>query len=37
MSRAKDATGASQPDKHDDRRYDSYVIDHTLPIEIVVQ
>lgn len=36
MSRAKDATGVSQPDKHDDQRYDSYVIDHTLPIEVIV-
>ena len=37
MSRAHDATGASQPDKHDDQRYDSYVIHHTLPVEVLVQ
>jgi DMSO/TMAO reductase YedYZ molybdopterin-dependent catalytic subunit len=36
MSRAKNAAGASQPDKHDER-YGSYVINHTLPIEVVVQ
>jgi DMSO/TMAO reductase YedYZ molybdopterin-dependent catalytic subunit len=35
MSRAKNAAGASQPDKHDER-YGSYVIDHTLPIEVIV-
>lgn len=37
MSRAKDAVGISQPDKHDDQRYDSYVIHHTLPIEVILQ
>jgi DMSO/TMAO reductase YedYZ molybdopterin-dependent catalytic subunit len=36
MSRAKDATGASQPDKFD-TRYHSYVINHTLPIEVVIE
>jgi DMSO/TMAO reductase YedYZ molybdopterin-dependent catalytic subunit len=36
MSRAKNAAGELQPDKHDER-YGSYVIDHTLPIEVVVQ
>ncbi len=37
MSRATDAAGASQPDKHHEQRYDSYVIHHTLPIEVIVQ
>jgi DMSO/TMAO reductase YedYZ molybdopterin-dependent catalytic subunit len=36
MSRASNAAGASQPDKHDER-YGSYVADHTLPIEVIVQ
>jgi len=35
-SRAKDATGASQPDKFDER-YFSYRVNYTLPIEVVVQ
>jgi len=37
MSRARDAAGALQPDKHDDQRYDSYVIHHTLPVEVILQ
>lgn len=36
MSRATDAAGASQPDTFDER-YFSYVIHHTLPIEVVVR
>jgi hypothetical protein len=36
ISRARNAAGASQPDKHDER-YGSYVANHTLPIEVVVQ
>ncbi|MCU1335875.1 MAG: sulfite oxidase-like oxidoreductase [Bryobacterales bacterium] len=36
MSRAKNAAGASQPDKFDER-YFSYVVHHTLPIEVIVQ
>jgi DMSO/TMAO reductase YedYZ molybdopterin-dependent catalytic subunit len=36
MSRARDAAGASQPDKFDEHYY-SYVIHHTLPIEVVVE
>jgi DMSO/TMAO reductase YedYZ molybdopterin-dependent catalytic subunit len=36
MSRATDAAGASQPDTFDER-YHSYVIHHTLPIEVVVR
>jgi DMSO/TMAO reductase YedYZ molybdopterin-dependent catalytic subunit len=36
MSRAKNAAGASQPDKFD-QRYHSYVINHTLPIEVVIE
>jgi DMSO/TMAO reductase YedYZ molybdopterin-dependent catalytic subunit len=35
MSRAKNAAGVSQPDKFDER-YFSYVVDYTLPIEVVV-
>jgi hypothetical protein len=35
LARAKDATGGTQPDKHD-RNYDTYVIDHPLPIEVFV-
>jgi hypothetical protein len=36
MSRATDAAGVSQPDTFDER-YFSYVIDYTLPIEVVVR
>jgi DMSO/TMAO reductase YedYZ molybdopterin-dependent catalytic subunit len=36
MSRAMNAAGESQPDKFDPRYY-SYVVHHTLPIEVVVQ
>jgi DMSO/TMAO reductase YedYZ molybdopterin-dependent catalytic subunit len=36
MSRARNAAGESQPDRHDER-YGRYVADHTLPIEVVVQ
>ena len=36
MSRAKDAAGGSQPDKFDER-YFSYVVNFTLPIEVVIQ
>jgi len=35
LARAKDANGNVQPDKHD-QHYASYVIDHTLPIEVFV-
>ena len=33
LARAKDAKGCAQPDK-DDQNYDTYVIDHPLPIEV---
>jgi DMSO/TMAO reductase YedYZ molybdopterin-dependent catalytic subunit len=36
MSRAKNAAGESQPDKPDPRYY-SYVVHHTLPIEVIVE
>lgn len=36
MSRAADASGAIQPDSFDER-YFSYVVHHTLPIEVVVR
>jgi DMSO/TMAO reductase YedYZ molybdopterin-dependent catalytic subunit len=36
MSRATDAAGASQPDTFDEHYY-SYVVHHTLPIEVVVR
>jgi DMSO/TMAO reductase YedYZ molybdopterin-dependent catalytic subunit len=35
LSRAKDASGLVQPDKHD-RNYGTYVINHSLPIEVFV-
>src|SRR5258705_807214 len=35
LSRAKDASGALQPDAHD-RNYGTYVINHPLPIEVFV-
>jgi hypothetical protein len=35
LSRAKDAKGDAQPDKHD-RNYGTYVINHPLPIELFV-
>jgi hypothetical protein len=35
LARAKDAKGSVQPDKHD-QNYDTYVIDHRLPIEVFV-
>jgi DMSO/TMAO reductase YedYZ molybdopterin-dependent catalytic subunit len=35
LARAKDANGNGQPDKHD-QHYGSYVINHTLPIEVFV-
>ena len=35
LSRAKDPSGNFQPDKHD-QHYGSYVISHTLPIEVFV-
>jgi hypothetical protein len=35
LSRAKDANGNVQPDKHDEN-YASYVINHLLPIEVTV-
>jgi len=35
LARAKDASGNIQPDKHD-QHYGSYVISHTLPIEVFV-
>jgi len=36
MSRATDSTGETQPDKFDEHYY-SYVIHHTLPIEVIVE
>src|SRR5882762_2751892 len=36
MSQAKNAAGESQPDKPDPRYY-SYVVHHTLPIEVIVE
>jgi DMSO/TMAO reductase YedYZ molybdopterin-dependent catalytic subunit len=36
MSRAKDASGLVQPDKHDEN-YGVYVINHPLPIEVFVR
>jgi DMSO/TMAO reductase YedYZ molybdopterin-dependent catalytic subunit len=36
MSRATDSSGASQPDTFDEN-YFSYVVHHTLPIEVVVR
>jgi DMSO/TMAO reductase YedYZ molybdopterin-dependent catalytic subunit len=36
LSRAKDANGTVQPDKHD-WNYGSYVITHLLPIEVLVE
>ena len=35
LSRAKDANGNVQPDKHDEN-YATYVIDHVLPIEVTI-
>jgi DMSO/TMAO reductase YedYZ molybdopterin-dependent catalytic subunit len=35
LSRARDAAGLIQPDKHD-RNHGTYVINHTLPIEVFV-
>jgi DMSO/TMAO reductase YedYZ molybdopterin-dependent catalytic subunit len=35
LARAKDACGLLQPDKHD-QNYGSYVINHSLPIEVFV-
>ena len=35
LARAKDAKGGVQPDKHD-QNYDTYVINHPLPIEVFV-
>jgi hypothetical protein len=35
LSRAKDANGEVQPDKHDEN-YATYVIYHLLPIEVTV-
>jgi hypothetical protein len=35
LSRAKGANGDVQPDKHDEN-YASYVINHLLPIEVIV-
>lgn len=35
LARAKDAGGVFQPDKHD-RNYGTYVINHSLPIEVFV-
>ena len=35
LARAKDACGRFQPDKHD-RNYGTYVINHSLPIEVFV-
>jgi len=36
LSRAKDAGGKVQPDKHDEN-YATYVINHVLPIEVTVE
>lgn len=36
LARARDANGAVQPDKHD-WNYGSYVINHPLPIEVLVE
>jgi DMSO/TMAO reductase YedYZ molybdopterin-dependent catalytic subunit len=36
LARAKDANGGVQPDTHG-RQYGSYVVDHTLPIEVFVE
>ncbi len=36
LSRAKDANGEVQPDKHDEN-YATYVIYHLLPIEVTVE
>src|SRR5271155_1794253 len=36
LSRAKDANGTVQPDKHD-YNYGTYVITHLLPIEVIVE
>ena len=36
LARAKDAGGLMQPDKHD-RNYGTYVINHSLPIEVFVE
>ena len=35
LSRARDASGAGQPDGHD-RKYGTYVINQCLPIEVFV-
>jgi DMSO/TMAO reductase YedYZ molybdopterin-dependent catalytic subunit len=35
MSRATDANGEAQPDRHDPR-YGTYVINHSLPIEVFI-
>jgi hypothetical protein len=35
LARAKDDKGGVQPDKHD-QNYDTYVINHPLPIEVFV-
>jgi hypothetical protein len=35
LARAKDADGLIQPDKHD-QNYGTYVINHPLPIEVLV-
>jgi hypothetical protein len=35
LSRAKDANGEIQPDKHN-QNYATYVINHFLPIEVIV-
>ena len=36
LARAKDANGCVQPDRHDPN-YGSYVINHPLPIEVLVE
>jgi DMSO/TMAO reductase YedYZ molybdopterin-dependent catalytic subunit len=36
LARAKDASGLVQPDKHD-QNYGTYVINHSLPIEVFVE
>jgi hypothetical protein len=35
MARAKDSSGALQPEEHD-QNYGVYVINHSLPIEVFI-
>jgi hypothetical protein len=36
MSRARDARGDLQPEEHDNR-FGTYVINHTIPVEVIVK